>query len=81
MDRPQPGGGLAQLAYLYLSNGYRSFGVRGKLCDLLEERTMNVGDTEIVVSSSPSVNRARGGLPASKSAFTPMDCVTPTPTS
>ena len=47
---------VAQLAYMYVSNGYRSVGIGGKLSDQLEEIAMHSGDTEMVVSATPSVN-------------------------
>lgn len=51
--------GIAQLAYLYVSNRSRSTGIGTKLCDVLEKRASNSGDSEIVVSATPSVNTVR----------------------
>jgi GNAT superfamily N-acetyltransferase len=51
--------GIAQLAYLQVSDGYRSSGIGKRLCDLLEERAIKSGDTEMVVSATPSVNTVR----------------------
>lgn len=51
--------GIAQLAYLQVSDGYRSSGIGKSLCDLLEKRAINAGDTEMVVSATPSVNTVR----------------------
>ena len=51
--------GLAQLAYLHVSNGFRASGIGGKLCDRLEELAIEAGNTEMVVSATPSENTVR----------------------
>jgi len=51
--------GMAQLAYLHVSNGYRARRIGSRLCDELEEIARRAGDTEIVVSGMPSVNTVR----------------------
>lgn len=50
---------IAQLAYLHVSDGYRSAGIGGALSDQLEEIAAGAGDTEMVVSATPSVNTVR----------------------
>jgi predicted N-acetyltransferase YhbS len=51
--------GIAQLAFLHVSNGYRGRGVGGDLSDALEELAREAGDTTIVVSATPSLNTVR----------------------
>ena len=51
--------GVAQLAYLHVSNGSRATGIGSRLCDELEEIARSAGDSEIVVSATPSVNTVR----------------------
>jgi GNAT superfamily N-acetyltransferase len=51
--------GIAQLAYLYVSNGYRGRGVGVRLNDDLEDIARVAGDVEIVVSATPSENTVR----------------------
>jgi GNAT superfamily N-acetyltransferase len=48
--------GLAQLAYLHVSDGYRASGIGRRLCDELEQIAHEAGDTSIVVSATPSLN-------------------------
>ena len=50
---------IAQLAYLHVSNRDRSAGIGGALSDRLEEIAARAGDTEMVVSATPSVNTVR----------------------
>jgi GNAT superfamily N-acetyltransferase len=47
---------VAQLAYLYVSDGYRAMGIGGRLSDELERIAHEAGDTSIVVSATPSLN-------------------------
>jgi GNAT superfamily N-acetyltransferase len=51
--------GIAQLAYLHVSNGFRGSGVGGRLSDALEQLARDAGDTTIVVSATPSANTVR----------------------
>ena len=48
--------GIAQLAYLHVTDGYRARGVGGRLSDELEGIARDAGDTSIVVSATPSFN-------------------------
>lgn len=48
--------GVAQFAYLYVSNGYRGRGIGGRLSDELERIALEAGDTAMVVSATPSHN-------------------------
>jgi GNAT superfamily N-acetyltransferase len=50
---------LAQLAYLHVSHGYRGWGIGGRLSDELERVARDAGDTEMVVSATPSANTVR----------------------
>jgi ribosomal protein S18 acetylase RimI-like enzyme len=51
--------GVAQLAYLHVSNGYRARGIGGRLADELEEIAREAGDETMVVSATPSLNTVR----------------------
>lgn len=51
--------GIAQLAYLHVSNGYRRRGIGGRLSDELELIARDAGDTSMVVSATPSLNTVR----------------------
>jgi predicted N-acetyltransferase YhbS len=51
--------GVAQLAFLHVSDGFRSAGIGGRLCDELESVARRAGDTGIVVSATPSENTVR----------------------
>jgi predicted N-acetyltransferase YhbS len=57
--KPHVRPGIAQLAYLHVSNGYRAEGIGGRLCDRLEEIAREAGDTSMVVSATPSLNTVR----------------------
>jgi ribosomal protein S18 acetylase RimI-like enzyme len=57
--KPHVRPGVAQLAYLHVSNGYRREGIGGRLCDQLEEIAREAGDTSMVVSATPSLNTVR----------------------
>jgi GNAT superfamily N-acetyltransferase len=50
--RPQ----IAQLTFLYVSDGRRGTGIGGRLCAELERVALAAGDVEMVVSATPSVN-------------------------
>jgi GNAT superfamily N-acetyltransferase len=56
---PHVGPGIAQLAYLQVGDGYRSRGIGARLMDELEGIARTAGDTEIVVSATPSKNTVR----------------------
>ena len=51
--------GIAQLAYLHVSHDFRGAGVGSRLCADLEQLAQHAGDTEIVVSATPSENTVR----------------------
>ena len=51
--------GIAQLAYLYVGDGYRGRGVGARLCDQMEAIARAAGDESMVVSASPAVNTVR----------------------
>jgi GNAT superfamily N-acetyltransferase len=48
--------GIAQLAYLHVSAGSRGRGVGRRLTDELERIARDLGDSEMVVSATPSLN-------------------------
>lgn len=48
--------GVAQLAYLHVTDGYRARGIGGRLSDELEGIAREAGDTSMVVSATPSFN-------------------------
>jgi ribosomal protein S18 acetylase RimI-like enzyme len=51
--------GIAQLAYLHVTNGYRGRGVGARLTEDLERLAREAGDSTIVVSATPSANTVR----------------------
>jgi len=51
--------GIAQLAWLHVSNGYRASGIGKRLSDDLDRIATEGGDSEIVVSATPSQNTVR----------------------
>jgi GNAT superfamily N-acetyltransferase len=51
--------GIAQLAFLHVSDGYRGTGIGVRLAQQLEEIARAAGDTEMVVSATPSRNTVR----------------------
>jgi GNAT superfamily N-acetyltransferase len=51
--------GVAQLAYLHVSHDHRSAGIGSRLCVDLEQIARRAGDTEIVVTATPSENTVR----------------------
>ena len=51
--------GVAQLAFLHVSDGYRASGIGGLLSDDLERIAREAGDSLMVVSATPSVNTVR----------------------
>jgi GNAT superfamily N-acetyltransferase len=51
--------GVAQLAFLHVSDGYRASGIGGQLSGELESLAREAGDAEIVVSATPSENTVR----------------------
>ena len=57
--RPRLRAGIAQCAFLHVSNGYRSAGIGRKLLVELERVAREQGDTEMVVSATPSLNTVR----------------------
>jgi GNAT superfamily N-acetyltransferase len=50
---------VAQLAYLHVSHAFRSAGIGSRLSADLEQIARRVGDTEIVVTATPSENTVR----------------------
>jgi len=61
--------GVAQLAFLHVSDGYRRSGIGRHLSDELERIAREAGDTAMVVSATPSVNTVRFYL---RRGFEPM---------
>jgi ribosomal protein S18 acetylase RimI-like enzyme len=53
---PQLRRGIAQLAFLHVSDGFRASGIGGRLSDELESIARTAGATEMVVSATPSEN-------------------------
>jgi GNAT superfamily N-acetyltransferase len=51
--------GLAQLAFLHVSATSRATGIGSRLCEQLEQLARGAGDTEMVVSATPSANTVR----------------------
>jgi GNAT superfamily N-acetyltransferase len=51
--------GVAQLAFLHVSDGYRAQGIGAHLTDELERLARERGDAEMVVSATPSGNTVR----------------------
>ncbi len=51
--------GIAQLAYLHVSNGYRGRGIGVRQNEDLERIAHEAGDTDLVVSATPSENTVR----------------------
>jgi GNAT superfamily N-acetyltransferase len=51
--------GVAQLALLHVTDGYRGLGIGGRLSDELERVARAAGDREMVVSATPSINTVR----------------------
>ncbi len=49
----------AQLAYLHISSAFRAAGIGSRLADQLEELARAAGDSDIVVSATPSANTVR----------------------
>jgi ribosomal protein S18 acetylase RimI-like enzyme len=50
---------IAQLAFLHVSAAFREMGIGRRLCDELALIARNAGDTEIVVSATPSEKTVR----------------------
>ena len=50
---------IAQLAFLHVSHDFRGTGIGGRLCAELQVVAHRAGDTEIVVSATPSENTVR----------------------
>jgi GNAT superfamily N-acetyltransferase len=50
---------IAQLAWLHVSHGFRAAGLGSRLAADLEQVARRAGDTEIVVSATPSENTVR----------------------
>ena len=57
MDHIRPG--IALLSYLYVSHGYRGRGVGRRLVAELERIAREAGDTQMVVSATPTVRTVR----------------------
>jgi GNAT superfamily N-acetyltransferase len=51
--------GNAQLAFLHVSAPFRAMGVGGRLVEQLEQTARTAGDSEMVVSATPSGNTVR----------------------
>lgn len=50
---------MAQLAFLHVSAAFRAIGIGSRLSDELDVIARSAGDTEIVVSATPSENTVR----------------------
>ena len=50
---------IAQLAFLHVSQAFRALGIGRRLSDELDRIARDAGDTEIVVSATPSENTVR----------------------
>jgi GNAT superfamily N-acetyltransferase len=57
--RPHIRPGVAQFAFLYVSNGHRAQGIGRHLSEELERLAREGGDTTMVVSATPSLNTVR----------------------
>jgi len=57
--RPHIRPGIAQFAFLYVSNGHRAQGIGQHLSEELERLARERGDTMMVVSATPSLNTVR----------------------
>jgi GNAT superfamily N-acetyltransferase len=51
--------GVAQLSYLHVSDGYRGRGVGRRLVKELERVAREAGDSQMVVSATPTINTVR----------------------
>jgi GNAT superfamily N-acetyltransferase len=51
--------GVAQLAYMHVSDGFRAAGLGRRLIDEMERIARAADDSEMVVSATPSVNTVR----------------------
>jgi GNAT superfamily N-acetyltransferase len=51
--------GIAQLAFLHVSSSSRGTGIGSHLCEQLEQIARNAGDSDMVVSATPSENTVR----------------------
>jgi GNAT superfamily N-acetyltransferase len=51
--------GIAQLAFLHVSAGWRTRGIGRRLCEDLEQIARSAGDADMVVSATPSENTVR----------------------
>jgi len=67
--KPHVWPGVAQLAYLHVSDGYRGRGIGRRLSDDLEALARAAGDTSMVVSATPSPNTVHFYL---RQGFEPM---------
>lgn len=57
--RPHIRPGIAQFAFLHVSNGHRAKGIGRHLGEELERLARQAGDTTMVVSATPSLNTVR----------------------
>jgi len=62
--------GIAQLAFLHVSSEVRATGIGIRLCDDLETIARRAGDSEMVVTATPSGNTVRFYL---RRGFRPME--------
>ena len=51
--------GIAQLAFLHVSASFRATGIGGRLSEQLEQIARTAGDSDMVVSATPSENTVR----------------------
>jgi GNAT superfamily N-acetyltransferase len=76
--KPRVRPGVAQCAYLHVSNGYRATGVGGQLIGELERLARERGDAAMIVSATPSLNTVRFYL---RRGFEPIPSRYPSSTS
>ena len=51
--------GIAQLAYLMVSAPFRATGIGSRLCEQLDEIARTAGDSDMVVTATPTENTVR----------------------
>jgi len=51
--------GIAQLAFLHVSAPWRAAGIGARLCEQLDQVARSAGDSDMVVSATPSENTVR----------------------
>ncbi len=54
--------GIAQLAFLHVTAPWRAMGIGSRLSEQLEQIARTAGDSEMLVSATPSENTVRSGV-------------------